>query len=73
MRKDAGFEVTDKIKVSYTGTNKLTNAIKIFTNYISAETLAEKLEYTDRLNGGVVRDWKIGEHNCKIQIEKIST
>jgi len=73
MRKEAGFEVTDKIKVFYTGTNKLTDAIKVFTNYISAETLAEKLEYTDRLNGGVVRDWKIGEHNCKIQIEKIST
>jgi isoleucyl-tRNA synthetase len=73
MRKEAGFEVTDKIKVQYTGTNKLTDAIKVFTNYISAETLAEKLEYTDRLNGGVVRDWKIGEHNCKIQIEKIST
>jgi isoleucyl-tRNA synthetase len=73
MRKEAGFEVTDKIKVSYTGTDKLTDAIKVFTEYISAETLAEKLEYTDRLNGGVVRDWKIGEHNCKIQIEKIST
>ena len=73
MRKEAGFEVTDKIKVIYTGTNKLSDAIKVFTNYISAETLAEKLEYTDRLNGGIVRDWKIGEHNCKIQIEKIST
>ncbi len=73
MRKDAGFEVTDKIKVLYTGTNKLTNAIKVFTNYISTETLAEKLENTDNLNGGVVRDWKIGEHNCKIQIEKVST
>ena len=73
MRKEAGFEVTDKIKVLYTGTDKLTDAIKVFTEYISAETLAEKLEYTDRLNGGVVRDWKIGEHNCKIQIEKIST
>ena len=55
MRKDAGFEVTDKIKVLYTGTNKLTNAIKVFTNYISTETLAEKLENTDNLNGGVVR------------------
>ncbi|MBT8380151.1 MAG: isoleucine--tRNA ligase [Ignavibacteria bacterium] len=73
MRKDAGYEVTDKIKVVYSGTNKLADAIKIFSNYISAETLAEQLEYSERLNGGVVRDWKIGEHNCKIQIEKIST
>jgi isoleucyl-tRNA synthetase len=73
MRKDAGFEVTDKINVLFSGNNKLADAIKVFSNYISTETLAEKLEYSDRLNGGYVQDWKIGAHNCKIQIEKISS
>jgi isoleucyl-tRNA synthetase len=73
MRKDAGFEVTDKIKVLYEGSDELTDAVKDFTSYISVETLAEKLQNSDKLNGGVVQDWKIGAYNCKIQIEKIST
>jgi isoleucyl-tRNA synthetase len=73
MRKEAGFEVTDKIKIIFNGTDKLTKAIKIFTNYISAETLADQLLNSERLNGGFIKDWKIGEHNCRIQIEKISS
>jgi isoleucyl-tRNA synthetase len=73
MRKDAGFEVTDKIKVLYEGSDELTDAVKDFTSYISVETLAEKLQNSDKLNGGGVQDWKIGAYNCKIQIEKIST
>ena len=61
MRKDAGFDVIDRIKIKYNGSNKLVEAVKTFSNYISNETLAEKLEFDDRLNGGFNQDWKIGE------------
>src|SRR5574338_72261 len=43
MRKDAGFDVTDKIIITFTGSENFIKAIKNFNQYISTETLAEKL------------------------------
>ncbi len=45
MRKDAGFDVTDKINISFTGNSELVKAINNFSDYISNETLAEKLNF----------------------------
>jgi isoleucyl-tRNA synthetase len=72
MRKNAGFEVTDKINIHYTGSDSIINAVNNFTRYIANETLAEKLENREGLNGGGKQDWSIGEYSCSIQIEKIS-
>jgi isoleucyl-tRNA synthetase len=72
MRKDAGFQVTDKIKIAFNGSDTFVFAINTFSNYISAETLAEKIESNIELNGGFVQDWKIGGDDIKIKIEKIS-
>lgn len=73
MRKDAGFDVTDRIKVKYSGSKGLMSAIKEFANYISNETLAEKMINTEAVDGGIKQDWKIGEFDCSIQIEKIKS
>ncbi len=70
MRKDAGFDVTDRITIKYTGSSKLVEAVKLFSNYISNETLAEQLLDNSKSNGGFNQDWKIGEYDCSIQIEK---
>jgi isoleucyl-tRNA synthetase len=72
MRKDAGFQVTDKIKIAFNGSDTFVFAINAFSNYISAETLAEKIEGNVELNGGFMQDWKIGGDDIKIKIEKIS-
>ena len=71
MRKDAGFDVTDKINIDYDGNEVLVNAIKIFTHYIASETLADKVHLNKNLNGK--EQLKIGEYNCSIKIEKISS
>jgi isoleucyl-tRNA synthetase len=73
MRKDAGFNVIDRIKIKFNGSNKLVEAVKNFSKYISNETLAEQLEFEDRLNGGFNQDWKIGECDCSVQIEKVKS
>ncbi|MGA7722231.1 MAG: isoleucine--tRNA ligase [Ignavibacteriaceae bacterium] len=73
MRKDAGFDVIDRIKIKFNGDNKLVEAVKSFSKYISNETLAEKLEFEDRLNGGFKQVWKIGEYDCSVQIEKVKS
>jgi isoleucyl-tRNA synthetase len=72
MRKDAGFLVTDKINIAYSGNPEFVFAIKSFTNYISAETLAEKIENRMELNGGFIQQWQIGGNDIKIKIEKVS-
>jgi isoleucyl-tRNA synthetase len=72
MRKDAGFQVTDKIKITFSGSSDFVAAINSFTNYISVETLAEKIENQVELNGGFLQDWKIGGDEIKIKIEKVS-
>ncbi len=70
MRKDSGFEVTDKINVLYNGDKEVVNAVKGFTDYISNETLAEKVMSQDNLDGNIKQVWKIGEYQCSISIEK---
>lgn len=71
MRKDAGFDVTDKINISFTGNAELVKAIINFSDYISNETLAEKLISEQITDGGFRQDWKIGDFECSIRIEKI--
>jgi len=71
MRKDAGFDVTDKISISFTGNPELVKAIQNFSDYISNETLAEKINSQQINDGGFKQDWKIGDYECSIRIEKI--
>jgi isoleucyl-tRNA synthetase len=71
MRKDSGFVVTDKIKITFNGSEKLVNAVNNFKNYVSNETLAEELKTKDSLNGESGQNWEIGEYTCSIQIAKV--
>jgi len=71
MRKDSGFDVTDRIKIKFYGSEKLVKAVKLFNGYISNETLAEELANESKFNGGFNQDWKIGEYDCSIQIERV--
>ncbi len=72
MRKDAGFDVTDRISIKFYGSPKIIDAVMKFQNYISSETLSEKLIETENFNDGYKQDWKIGELDCSIQIEKVN-
>ena len=70
MRKDAGFDVTDKIIINFTASEKFVRAIKNFNQYISTETLAEKLSEKSKAGSGFTQEFKIGEFDCSINIEK---
>ena len=52
LRKDSGFEVTDKIKVHLQNNAVLAKAIKANESYIKSETLTETLDFVDNLNNG---------------------
>lgn len=72
MRKDAGFDVTDKIIIKFSGDKEIVKAINNFNQYISTETLAENLSENKDYNGGFTQSWKIGEFECSINIEKVN-
>jgi isoleucyl-tRNA synthetase len=52
IRKDSGFEVTDKIKVSLQRNADLEKAVKANETYIKSETLAETLVFVETINNG---------------------
>ncbi len=52
IRKDSGFEVTDKVKVQIQTENEIANAIKDNLEYIKAETLTENLQFVESLENG---------------------
>jgi isoleucyl-tRNA synthetase len=71
MRKDAGFDVTDKIIINFTASEKFIKAINNFNQYISTETLAETLTEKNKTGKGFSQEFKIGEFDCSINIEKV--
>jgi len=52
LRKDSGFEVTDKIKVHIQNNDTLAKAIKENENYIKSETLTETLVLENEVKNG---------------------
>ncbi len=72
MRKDAGFEVTDRININFVATKPFADYIFKFKDYISNETLAENIT-NGKLNNGYKQEWKIDEFDCSIAIEKIKS
>ena len=69
MRKEAGFEVMDKIKVYYTTTEKLAAVIEKNSAEISAQVLANSIAAT--APAGYVKDWSINGEACEMGVEKV--
>lgn len=70
MRKEANFEVSDRITITVSTTDTLKEAIEKMKSYIMQETLAEKISFGD-INEGFVQSWKVGGEDCKIIIKRI--
>lgn len=69
MRKEAGFEVTDRIHVFYQAEGVLGEAIVQENEHIMTEVLALKLE--GALPAGVEgQAWKVGEGSVRIAVKK---
>jgi isoleucyl-tRNA synthetase len=68
IRKDSGFEVTDKIKVQIQRNGELEKAIKNNESYIKDETLTEELNFTDNLESGI--EIEFDDIKTKILISK---
>lgn len=56
IRKESGFELTDKILVTIVENHELQSSIMEFKDYICHEILAESLEFTPAITGGTTID-----------------
>lgn len=68
LRKDSGFEVTDKIDVQLQNDPQIDAAIASNEDYIKSETLTEDLKIIDTLNNGI--EIAFDEVNTKLFIKK---
>ena len=70
MRKEAGFEVTDRIHVTYTGDDELAAAVEAFRDMITRTTLALSLERGEAQEGAVSREWDINGKKAVLGVKK---
>ncbi len=68
LRKDSGFEVTDKIEVHIQKDGIVEHAISENENYIKNETLTKKLLCLDSVTGGI--EITFDNINTKLSIQK---
>lgn len=69
MRKEADFDVTDKITVAISSNDLVTSAARKHIDYIKQETLANDVEFGDA-DGGFLREWSINGEPAKLAIRK---
>ncbi len=71
LRKDAGFEISDHIAVTYQASDKLQGAVARFTDYIQRETLAEVLVVAPPSDGGFTGDFDFDGESVTIGVKQV--
>lgn len=68
LRKDSGFEVTDKIDIKILKDETVENAVKSNLQYIKSETLTADLQFAEKLEDGT--EIAFDEINTRLRIQK---
>ncbi len=72
LRRDAGFDVTDRIRIEYEATPQLGEAVAGHGPWIRNETLALQLEHSARPEGEKVKTFRIGEETLTVGVRRLS-
>ena len=68
IRKENGFELTDRIFVQVQNVPELKDSINHYKNYICAEILADSLEWTQELTNGT--EIEVNDVLLKVNVNK---
>ena len=68
IRKDSGFDVTDRIEVQVEAANGVAASLSKYISYICAEILADKLEITSTIADGI--EIEVNENPLKVIVLK---
>ena len=69
LRKDSGFEVTDKITAYIENLPEVAEAVQGFRDYIASQTLAREIVLQDSVAGAVEVEW-LDDRKIMIRIER---
>ncbi len=69
MRKEAGFEVMDHIKLTYAGSDVISGIFSRFADEIAGEVLADKVEAGEP--AGYAKSWNINGEEAAFGVERI--
>jgi isoleucyl-tRNA synthetase len=68
IRKESGFEVTDRIEVKVAANNGISQSLAKFNDYICAEILADKLELISKIDEGT--EIEVNDNPLKVIVSK---
>jgi isoleucyl-tRNA synthetase len=68
IRKDSGFELTDRVDVIVAAGDGIGQSLAKYNDYICAEILADKLEVTTQIDGGIEID--VNDNPLKVIVLK---
>ncbi|MBN2469312.1 MAG: hypothetical protein JXN59_01210, partial [Anaerolineae bacterium] len=70
MRRDADFEISDHINVTYQGSEAVQAAFTAHMDYIAAETLADDVQKGSPAKGAFSQEFDIDEHELVLGIQR---
>ncbi len=70
MRKEAGFEIVDHIKVTYKGTTKVNCVMDNYKNQIMLDVLGD-IFINEKPHSGYIKSWDINGEPIELSVEKI--
>ena len=70
MRKEADYDVTDRIYIGFEGDEKIMDAVSSMNNYIKTETLADEIQDQGLKQPDFVKSWDIEGGTCEISIKR---
>jgi len=70
-RKQAGFEVTDRIEIGIESTPEIDDAIGKHGDWIEVEVLARKLVMKPLESPEYVQEWEVNNHTTKIYVRRV--
>ena len=71
IRKESGFEVTDKIKVEIEEKEIVAGAIEQFAPYIASQTLATEVKAASVPQGSIVVESDVDDEPLKIAVTRL--
>ena len=72
MRKEAGFEVTDHIRIYENGNEKIAGLLNKYTDTICHDVFADEV-LTDKTGGTYTKEWNINGETVNLGVEKTNT
>lgn len=70
MRKEADYDVTDRIIIGYNGSELLDAAVQERIETIKTETLAERIQNEPLKEPDFIKSWEIEGEECEISIQR---